>query len=241
MDKELGMSGLRHLADAYLDISGQDRLTAELIDEVNRECDRIEDSSKDSVLLVLLRADRDGAPVGEPWPHDTGIHMVNQWERALRRIERLPGASLAVVEGDCTGLALETLLVTDHRVAVRGARLRIAATGENAWPGMALYRLANQVSAGLVRGFALFGAELPAERAVEWGLLDALGEDPDALARAALDRLGGRRGKEVALRRRLLLDATTTSFEDALGAHLAACDRALRLARSGPDAAEGGE
>ena len=37
-------------------------------------------------------------------------------------------------------------------------------------------------------------------------------------------------GRELAIRRRLLLDATTTSYEDALGAHLAACDRAVRSA-----------
>jgi len=35
-------------------------------------------------------------------------------------------------------------------------------------------------------------------------------------------------GKEVAIRRQLLLDAAQHSFEEALGAHLAACDRALR-------------
>ena len=39
-----------------------------------------------------------------------------------------------------------------------------------------------------------------------------------------------KKSKTPKLRRRLLLDAGYTSFEDALGAHLAACDRALRLA-----------
>jgi isomerase DpgB len=32
----------------------------------------------------------------------------------------------------------------------------------------------------------------------------------------------------MAIRRRLMLDAATAAFEDALGRHLAACDRALR-------------
>jgi isomerase DpgB len=35
-------------------------------------------------------------------------------------------------------------------------------------------------------------------------------------------------GEELAIRRQLLLDAGHTRFEDALGSHLAACDRALR-------------
>ncbi|KOG89867.1 enoyl-CoA hydratase, partial [Streptomyces varsoviensis] len=38
----------------------------------------------------------------------------------------------------------------------------------------------------------------------------------------------GLSGKDLAIRRQLLLDARTTSFEDALGPHLAACDRLLR-------------
>jgi isomerase DpgB len=32
----------------------------------------------------------------------------------------------------------------------------------------------------------------------------------------------------MSVRRRLLQDSLSTSFEDALGVHLAACDRALR-------------
>ncbi|MCZ9336264.1 enoyl-CoA hydratase/isomerase family protein, partial [Streptomyces sp. TRM76130] len=39
---------------------------------------------------------------------------------------------------------------------------------------------------------------------------------------------GGLSGKELAIRRQLLFDAANTAFEDALGPHLAACDRALR-------------
>ena len=95
---------------------------------------------------------------------------------------------------------------------------------------MALYRLANQVGAGRARQLALFGTELPADRAAEWGLLDEVVPDPAARSAEVLDAFAGTRGKELAIRRRLLLDAGYTSFEDALGAHLAACDRALRLA-----------
>jgi isomerase DpgB len=36
---------------------------------------------------------------------------------------------------------------------------------------------------------------------------------------------------ELAVRRRLLLEAPSATFEDALGAHLAACDRLMRRHR----------
>jgi isomerase DpgB len=35
-------------------------------------------------------------------------------------------------------------------------------------------------------------------------------------------------GAEMAIRRQLIFEAGSTTFEDALGAHLAAADRALR-------------
>ena len=50
-------------------------------------------------------------------------------------------------------------------------------------------------------------------------------------SQAAVVMLGRVAGAEHAIRRQLLLEAATTSYEDALGAHLAACDRELRRLR----------
>jgi len=55
------------------------------------------------------------------------------------------------------------------------------------------------------------------------------------LAETAVD------GRELSIRRRLLLEAASTSFEDALGAHLAACDRALRRAATDPPSDQVGQ
>jgi isomerase DpgB len=52
---------------------------------------------------------------------------------------------------------------------------------------------------------------------------------PGALARSGRVT-GAVAGAELAIRRQLLLDAPTVSFDDALGVHLAACDRAIRQA-----------
>jgi isomerase DpgB len=100
-------------------------------------------------------------------------------------------------------------------------------------------RMATQRGVAQVRRLALFRVEIGAERAAGLGLVDEVGADVMALAREALVILGGVSGRELAIRRRLLLDATTTSYEDALGSHLAACDRAVRLAQRGLDAGVG--
>jgi isomerase DpgB len=245
------MTGLSNLTDAYLEINSAAAPSASLIAQISAVCDQVEDANKDVILLLRLgvapaaaggagaAADvtAPGAARDEPWPHDGGIHLVNQWERILRRLERLPAVTLAVAEGSCSGLALEVLLTADYRLAGRDARLRLPVAAESTWPGMALYRLANQLGVGRVRRLALFGAQLSATEAVDLGLLDDAVDDVAASARAAVDRLAGARGKDTAIRRQLLFDATTTTFEEALGSHLAACDRALRLARGGSDAA----
>jgi isomerase DpgB len=44
------------------------------------------------------------------------------------------------------------------------------------------------------------------------------------------DQVASWAGAELAIRRQLMDEASWMSFEDALGPHLAACDRALRRA-----------
>ena len=131
------------------------------------------------------------------------------------------------------------LLATDYRIAARDTWLGISSVGGSTWPGMALYRLVNQLGVARARQAALFGVEVPAARALGWGLLDEVVDDTVARAREVLDAFGPISGKELSIRRQLLAEATSTSFEDALGAHLAACDRALRRAGTGPDAGSG--
>jgi isomerase DpgB len=193
-----------------LRIDGAEPLSYDLVAKVNAFSDRVEDAGPGAIATVHLT----GAPVGVA--HPDAIHLVNKWERALRRFERLGAAKIAVATGDCGGVATEVLLCTDYRLASDDLRVLVAA-----WPGMGLYRLANQVGVARLRRAVLFGVPIPAPEAVTLGLVDEIGDDATALVAA-------RSGPELAVRRQLMLDATTTSFEDALGRHLAACDRELR-------------
>ncbi|MGW6744969.1 enoyl-CoA-hydratase DpgB [Streptomyces sp. NPDC055025] len=165
-----------------------------------------------------------GSPVG------TGIHLVNTWERALRRLETADRPTLALVTGVCTGPALETLLIADHRIADGTVRLRLAGGEDGAWPGTAVHRLARQIGTARARRLLLRRPWLDAELAAGLDLVDETVTDPqEALERAAAvsEELSAVPGREWSIRRRLLFDATL-SYEEALGAHLAACDRSLR-------------
>jgi isomerase DpgB len=203
-----------------LHVDGTRPISAELIEAVQVLCDRAEDHELPGGVVIGLS----GAPDG-PAPGDLNIGLVSKWERALRRLERLPMTTFAAVTGDCGGTALEVLLATDVRIATPGTRLIVGTHGNATWPGMALYRLTQQGGVAGVRRAVLLGTPIDAESALALGLVNELADDPAA---ALGERTTDLSGREVAIRRQLMFDATRTSFEDALGTHLAACDRALR-------------
>ncbi|MGW2050541.1 enoyl-CoA-hydratase DpgB [Streptomyces sp. NPDC001858] len=211
-----------------LRVDGRRPLSASTIDMVNAVCDSVEDGTQ-ARLIVHVSGFPEGAPA-----KDLTIALVSKWERALRRLERLPVPTISVAEGPCGGLALDALLSTDYRIVTGSTSLVVTVENEATWPGMALYRLArSHAGAAAVRRAVLFGVPLSAQEALALQLVDTLTADlPDALA-TAVERTGSVRGSELAIRRQLLFDAATTSFEEALGAHLAACDRALRTTPSG--------
>jgi len=102
------------------------------------------------------------------------------------------------------------------------------------WPGMALYRLARQ-AAGAAAGSPGCSVRrtIGAAEAQAMGVIDDVAGNAGLALEKAMEVAGAAPGAELAIRRQLMLEAMTTSFEDALGAHLAACDRALRTVVTG--------
>jgi isomerase DpgB len=213
------MAGGNELVDGHrVEISGQ--TLPELTAELDAARERAEDAG--TALVLDLR------PGAAAWPGTgVGVHEVNKWERVLRRVERLDAPVVAVALGGCGGPALEALLVADHRIATPDLRIALPRSQGRFWPGMALYRLVNQFGTGWARRVVLRGLALTAENALAIGLVDEVTDAPEAALGDAVAALEEVSGQELAVRRRLLLEAATTSFEEALGTHLAACDREL--------------
>ncbi len=209
-------------ADLVLRIDGSRPLSADSVAAIGAVCDSAEDRGDRSVIVHVSGTPR--------WPaaSDLTVALAGKWERVLRRLERLPAATIGVAAGDCGGLALDALLATDYRIAVVPVRLVVPVNDGAIWPGMALYRLARQASAATIRRAVLFGIPIEAGDALSTGLVDELAEDTAAALAAAAELTSAFSGTELAIRRQLMLDAPAASFEDALGAHLAACERALR-------------
>lgn len=225
-----------------LELAADGPLSAELVRAVNEFCDRAEDAETGTTGVLRLHGRAHGAD-GDAvsWPGgEGGIRVINRWERAVRRLERLSVVTVAVLTGRCTGPALDVLLATDYRIAEDDATLTLPTGSGHFWPGMALHRLATQIGVAPTRRLLLHAPELSATAAAELGLLDETTDDAEAALVAKTLWLGDIAGPEFAIRRRLLLDAPTTTFEDALGVHLAACDRALRHDQRVADSTEPG-
>ncbi|MBB5803210.1 isomerase DpgB [Saccharothrix ecbatanensis] len=221
------MSGREAMTVPEVLVAGGEPPGSRLLAAIDAACAAAEDAAGRTPLVVRL-----GGEEAQPSRFaGVDVHLVNKWERALRRVERLGAVTIAVAEGACTGAALELLLCCDYRITSRSAVFGLPLIGSTPWPGMALHRLVDQIGLAGARRLALFGSRIDAAQAAALGLVDETADDVAAALVEVLVRCDGVAGAEAAVRRRLLLDAASTPFEEALGVHLAACDRTLRHER----------
>ncbi len=215
-----------------LDLPANAGLTPALAGLAARTCDRAEDLRGDAVLVLGLNG---SVPAADEPRRAADTALITQWEHILHRIERLPALVVAIADGACDGVRAAALLVADYRIAGRGFRLSLADGCPETLMGMAGFRLQCQLGAAQARRILLWQMELGARKALELGLLDEICTDEKAALAMLLERhasLDPVDRSEFAVRRRLLLQDAATDFEDALGSHLAACDRSIRLRHS---------
>jgi len=209
--------------NAELHIDGSTPLTKASVAAVEAACAAVEADKATTMLTVYVTG-----TANPDWTHGLDVALVTKWERSLRRLERLGVLTLAVASGDCGGIALDGLLATDYRIAAPDLRLLLSVDGGATWPGMAIFRLIQQGGGARIRRAILFGGHIDAHESVDLGLVDEVTDDPDKALQAVAEMVSPLSGRELAIRRQLMFDAATSTFEDALGRHLAACDRALR-------------
>ena len=225
---------LHHLWGSKFELEiGTPRSLSNAAESLTELCASVEDRTEQTIVVIRL-APRTATT---SWPGEVRTEDVNHWERALRRFERLSAITIAVAEGSCGGSALDILVASDYRIGSGDLRLLLPVNMGQFWPGMTLYRLVQQIGSSRTRQLVLWGHDLSAERAMETGLIDEVMNDlTDEAIEDVAGQLGRQPGHEVAIRRSLILEAASTTFEAALGSHLAACDRELRRLRSGTTA-----
>ena len=220
-----------------------------LMGALKRALDFVEDHADSLPPVLVVRGAGGAFSAGidlQDFPRGQApdIHGFNRWERLVRRVERLPLATVALVQGACIGGGCQLALACDLRLVEEGAQLALPEVGQGFLPGMATWRLAKLVGGLTARRLVLRGDTLGAADALNVGLADAVA--PRGTADVALQELvtslGPVQQPAWHLARRLIDESFQFSYDDAIGHFLAAQHRAIgsdafqaRLAASADD------
>jgi isomerase DpgB len=189
-------------------------------------------ASRTRVLRDFIRSQANGLAVidlrdagPEHLSPGDGIADVSGWERTLRLIERSPATMVALFGERVGGCTLEVGLACDFRITGPGSQVIWHNDGA-VWPSTALFRLVQLIGPAQTIRLILLGEPVDASAALVSGLVDLIADDPEAEVETLRAAVAGLDDLRVV--RQLVAEATHTSYDDALGAHLAACERYLR-------------
>ena len=153
-----------------------------------------------SLRCVLLTAEGDrafctGADIngwGDLSPAEFARHWVRDGHRIFDRLARLSKPTLAVLNGHAFGGGLELAAACDLRVMAPGASLALPEAGVGIVPGWSgTQRLMRLLPEPVVKEMALFGHRVKAERALAFGFVAAVSDDPRRAAMALVERALG--------------------------------------------------
>src|SRR5881397_2614980 len=94
-----------------------------------------------------------------------GADWFRRWDVALAKIESMPVATIAAIQGPCLGGGLQITLCCDLRVASEEATFGLSAVRHGIIPGLATYRLPRLIGMGAAREMMLLGETWDAARA----------------------------------------------------------------------------
>jgi enoyl-CoA hydratase len=167
-------------------------------------------------VVVLSAQGRDfslGLPAGRAWPEPA-------WPDGVGAVAAVTKPVVAAIAGDARGWGLALALACDILVMAAGARLVVPPV-EAGFPGGGLVtRLARAVGPSRASALALLGGDVPAARAVEWGLASLVAP------RGGLTRAAARMAHDLAARGPLALRCAKEAVTRALDLPL---DDGIRL------------
>jgi cyclohexa-1,5-dienecarbonyl-CoA hydratase len=155
-----------------------------------------------------------GVEVRDHLPARVG-DMLETFHGVFRRLDTLPQATVAAVDGTCLGGGCELAASCDIVLATARSVLGQPEIDVGCFPPVAsvlLPRLAGRAAAEIV----LTGAPLSAAAAARIGLVSRVVDDLDAETRRVVALLAGKSAAVLALARRALREGATGTFADAL-------------------------
>lgn len=215
-----------------------------MLDDILAALDIVEDRTNGARCLVITGAGTafcSGANLkdrGSGKAKPVGIVLETHWHPLLRRLRRLHCPVVTAVNGAAAGGGMALALTGDIVIAARGAyflqafrRIGLAPDVGSTW------LLPRRISVARAMELSLLGEKLPAEKALDWGLINRVVDEGQALTEAMkiARELAAGPTKALALIRGLYWDSTENGFEDQLDLEF----RTQRVAGASADFREG--
>ena len=225
-------------------------VSAEMLGGLMKALDEVENPKRGVRCLVMTGEGRGfcaGANLQRPagdssgtseGSSDAGLVLETQYHPFLRRIRNLPIPFVTAVNGAAAGVGMSFALMGDLVLCARSAyflqafrRIGLVPDGGSTW---ILPRLIGKVRA---MELSLLGEKLPAETALQWGLVNRVYDDGELIGKAkelAIDLANGPT-KALGLIRRLYWESLDNSYEEQLNLER----QSQRVAGSSEDFREG--
>jgi len=158
-------------------------------------------------------------------PDDAGLALEKHFNPLVEALFALDIPVVAAVNGPCAGAGCSLALSADIVIAARSAYFLQAFVNIGLIPDAgATWLLPRLVGRARAMEMMMLGERIPAEKALEWGLVSRVVEDEDLAAEAAALATNLARGPTVALGliRRLARESGQRSLGEALAAERAA-------------------
>jgi 2-(1,2-epoxy-1,2-dihydrophenyl)acetyl-CoA isomerase len=202
-------------------------VSAKMLGGLMKALDHVEDPKNGVRCILMTGAGRGfcaganlqpsgGGPSGS---RDAGSVLETQYHPFLRRLRELPIPFVTAVNGAAAGVGMSFALMGDLVLCARSAyflqafrRIGLIPDGGSTW---ILPRLIGKARA---MELSLLGERLPAEKALEWGLVNRVFDDADLMAKAkelARDLASGPT-VSLSLIRRLYWESADNTYEEQL-------------------------
>ncbi|MGE0239021.1 MAG: enoyl-CoA hydratase/isomerase family protein [Parvibaculaceae bacterium] len=191
-DKRILLAAEGHVAT--LTIARPEKLNAldmGMVAALERAAALVEAANEIRVVILTGAGEKSFCAGGdiEAWAENTPLDFGRSWirhgHRAFDALARLRQPVIAVLNGHVLGGGLELAAVADLRIAETHVRIGAPETGLGMIPGWSgTQRVVRRFGAQLTRRMALFGEIFSAEEALALGLVDAVADTGEGMAKA---------------------------------------------------------
>jgi isohexenylglutaconyl-CoA hydratase len=184
---------------------------------------------------LAAMAEMPPVPAGGP---DPLVAAYRYFGEVLERLNTLPQAVIAVVEGPAVGGGLGMVCCSDVVIAHGSAKFGIPEPRSGFIPSQMIPFLVRRAGEGAARYLAVTGSVIDAEAALRAGLVHFVSSDPDAKLQEVLAGIGRMEPDALGTVKRLVLDCAHRPDGEVMDAASAELVRLLRRpeARAGMEA-----